>query len=214
MNFKYKFKDRNLLDLALTQSGINHINNNEKLEFLGDRVLGLCIAKLLYDLFKNESEGELARRHSILVSTDTLSKIALKYNLDKMLHHGHITSGKINHILANAFEAVLGAIFIDGGFNKVFKEIELIYKDIILNDVKPPKDAKTTLQELVQNSDKNSLPEYEYFEPTGLVHNPVFKVSVSAFGKKAFGEGGSKKLASIEAARNLLKILDFRTNNN
>lgn len=214
MQFKYKFKDKSLFDLALTQSGVNHINNNERLEFLGDRVLGLCIAQLLYDMFKEESEGELARRYSNLVSTDTISKIALNYCLDKSLHHGHITSGKINHVLANAFEAVLGAIFLDGGFDEVFKEIKNIYKNIIKNDIKPPKDAKTLLQELVQSKDKNNLPEYIYLGQTGLVHNPVFKVSVSAFGKTGFGEGGSKKIASTEAAKNLLKILDFELNNN
>lgn len=214
MNFKYKFKDKSLFELALTQSGVNHINNNEKLEFLGDRVLGLCIAKLLYDLFKNESEGELARRHSNLVSTETLAKIARTYGLDKLLHHGHITSGKIDHILANAFEAILGAMFIDGGFDKVFKEVIIIYKDIIKSDLVPPKDAKTCLQELVQSKNKDKLPEYKFLEQTGLTHNPIFKVSVSAFGKTAFGEGGSKKTASIEAAKNLLKILDFDNNNN
>lgn len=203
----YTFKNKELLDLALTQSGVNSNKNNERLEFIGDRVLGLSVAALLYDMFPSEAEGELARRHATLVSTDTLAKVAKELELDKKLHHGHMTAGKINHILANAMEAVLGAIFLDAGFEQARTVIVDIWKDLALSEIEVPKDAKTKLQELVQKHDKGALPVYEYFEPTGASHSPVFKVSVSAMGKKAIAQGSSKKTASIAAAEELLKIL-------
>jgi ribonuclease-3 len=81
----YHFKDKTILDLALTQSGADAVNNNERLEFIGDRVLGLTVAVLLFDMFPNESEGELARRHASLVSTETLANVAMGFGLDKTL---------------------------------------------------------------------------------------------------------------------------------
>ena len=117
LELKYKFKDESLLETALTQSGANATHNNERLEFVGDRVLGLTIAELLYKTFPNETEGELARRHAMLVSTETLAHVANEMDFAHRVHHGHMTAGRINHVLANAVEAVLGAIFLDGGFD-------------------------------------------------------------------------------------------------
>ena len=109
----YTFKNPELLELALTQSGANAEHNNERLEFVGDRVLGLSVAALLYEMFPTEHEGELARRHATLVSTETLARVATQLGLDKKIHHGHMTAGRIQHICANAMEAVFGAIFIE-----------------------------------------------------------------------------------------------------
>ena len=119
MKLNYKFKDESLLTLALTQSGIDSKHNNERLEFIGDRVLGLSVAKLLYDMYPNDDEGGLARRHATLVSTETLAMVAKQIDIEKDIRHGHMTGGKINHILANATEAILGAIFLDSDFETV-----------------------------------------------------------------------------------------------
>ena len=101
MKINYNFKDKNLLELALTQSGADSKHNNERLEFIGDRVLGLSVAALLYDMYPNDNEGGLARRHALLVSTETLAHVAADLEIEKHIKHGHMTGGKINHILAN-----------------------------------------------------------------------------------------------------------------
>ena len=209
MKLNYEFKNNELLNLALTQSGIDAKHNNERLEFIGDRVLGLSVAAMLYDMYPTEAEGNLARRHAFLVSTDTLARVALGIELDKQLRHGHMTGGKTNHILANAMEAVLGAIFLDSGFDTACKIITDIWRDLASAEITAPKDAKTTLQEYVQKNGHGDLPVYEYDEPTGASHNPEFKVTVTALGKSATGIGASKKLASLNAAEKLLKVLEI-----
>ena len=203
----YTFKNPELLELALTQSGANAERNNERLEFVGDRVLGLSVAALLYEMFPTEHEGELARRHATLVSTETLARVATQLGLDKKIHHGHMTAGRIQHICANAMEAVFGAIFIDGGFDAARAIIVELWRDLAAADPIAPKDSKTALQELVQKMDNGALPEYEYLEPTGASHKPTFNVRVTAMGHSATGAGTSKKSASIAAADALLKKL-------
>lgn len=203
----YNFNDTKLIDLALTQSGADSVNNNERLEFIGDRVLGLTIAVLLFEMFPNESEGELARRHAVLVSTDTLAAVAVELGLDKQLRRGHMTGGRVQHILANAMEAVFGAIYLDGGFNAAQQVISEIWRNIASADLVAPKDPKTALQEFVQKKESGILPIYEYLEPVGASHSPEFTVSVTALGKTATGQGISKKAASSAAATALLKIL-------
>ncbi len=203
----YVFNDESLLDLALTQSGADSHNNNERLEFIGDRVLGLSIATLLFEMYPHETEGELARRHAMLVSTETLGSVAEELGLSKMIKHGHMTAGRVKHMLANAMEAVLGAIYLDGGFDNAKILICDIWRDLAAADATPPKDPKTALQEFVQQADKGNLPVYEYMETYGASHNPTFRVKVSAMGKNATGTGTSKKEASINAADALLKIL-------
>ena len=204
---KYKFKDNSLLERALTQSGVSATCNNERLEFIGDRVLGLTVAEMLYRTYPNESEGELARRHAMLVSTETLARLAAEYDLGRYVHHGHMTAGRVQHILANAVEAVLGAMFLDGGFEVVRAIVNEVWHDLVLADATAPKDPKTALQELVQRESSGDLPVYEYLAPSGAAHSPTFKVRVTALGKTAIGSGTSKKTASINAASELLKIL-------
>lgn len=203
----YNFKDRGLFDLALVQSGVDSVHNNERLEFIGDRVLGLSVAGLLYEMYPNESEGELARRHAMLVSTETLGHVAREFGLDKLVRHGHMTAGRVQHVLADAMEAVFGAIYLDGGFDVAQSVIVDVWRDLAAMDVVAPKDPKTALQEFVQQADSGNLPVYEYLEPTGASHSPTFNVRVSAMGQSAMGVGASKKAASIAAADALLKIL-------
>ncbi|MBQ6110398.1 MAG: ribonuclease III [Alphaproteobacteria bacterium] len=207
MKLNYTFKDKNLLELALTQSGIDSKHNNERLEFIGDRVLGLSVAGLLYDMYPNDAEGGLARRHAQLVSTETLARVAACLDIEKHIKHGHMTSGKINHVLANTVEAILGAIFLDSGFESARKLIVEIWTPLAAAEIIAPKDAKTALQELAQKNGSGSLPIYKYSEPMGASHNPVFTATVTALGKSADGKGTSKKAASLDAAEQLLKIL-------
>ncbi len=203
----YVFKNNSLLELALTQSGVDSEHNNERLEFIGDRVLGLSVAALLYEMFPNETEGELSRRHATLVSTETLAQVISGLDLAGKVRHGHMTAGRIQHVLADAMEAVFGAIFLDGGFNAAQEVIVDIWRNLAAAEVSAPKDPKTKLQEIVQKKDSGALPVYEFLEETGAAHNPVFKVRVSALGHSAIGKGSSKKTASVEAAEELLKIL-------
>ena len=207
LKLNYTFKNNELLELSLTQSGVDLKHNYERLEFLGDRVLGLSVAILLYKMYPHEDEGELARRHATLVSTETLASVAKQIDLESHLRHGHITGGKINHILANTMEAIFGAILLDSDFETVKHVILEIWTDLAAAEITAPKDAKTTLQELVQKCDAGALPVYEYNAPTGASHNPQFNVTVTAMGKSATGTGTSKKMASLNAAENLLKIL-------
>ena len=203
----YEFKDQQLLELALTQSGVDSEHNNERLEFIGDRVLGLSVAALLYEMFPSEPEGELARRHATLVSTETLAEVANRLDLAGKVRHGHMTAGRIKHVLADAMEAILGAIFLDGGFESARKVIVDIWTDLAKAEVVAPKDSKTALQEFVQKNTKGELPVYERIEEKGAAHNPILKVRVNAMGCHAIGQGTSKKMASLAAAEELLKIL-------
>lgn len=203
----YEFKDEKLLELALTQSGANCLHNNEQLEFIGDRVLGLSVAGLLYDMFPDEAEGELARRHAALVSTDTLAHVANEIGLAPHIHHGHMTAGRLQHVLADTMEAVFGAIYLESGFDVARDVIVARWRDLAAQEIVAPKDPKTTLQEYVQKNHTGELPVYEFLPETGPAHSPVFNVSVTALGKTATGSGTSKKLASADAAANLLKIL-------
>lgn len=203
----YDFKDKKLLELALTQSGADSAHNNERLEFIGDRVLGLSVAGLLYEMFPAEAEGELARRHAALVSTQTLARVATEIGLEKHIHHGHMTGGRIQHIMADAMEAIFGAIYLESGFDVARDVIVSRWRGLAAEEITAPKDAKTALQEFVQRNHTGELPVYEYLPQTGPSHNPVFNVSVTALGKTATGTGASKKEASTAAAAELLKIL-------
>jgi len=203
----YTFKDEKLLELALTQSGADSAHNNERLEFIGDRVLGLSVAGLLYEMFPTEAEGELARRHATLVSTQTLADVATEIGLGSHIRHGHMTAGRIQHVLADAMEAIFGAIYLESGFNVARDVIVARWRDLAAAEIVAPKDAKTALQEFVQSNHTGELPVYEYLPQTGPSHNPIFNVSVTALGKTATGSGSSKKEASTAAAAELLKIL-------
>ena len=212
MKLYYKFKDKSLLELALTQRGVNSYRNNERLEFVGDRVLGLSVSAMLYAMYPNESEGELARRYAVLVSTETLADVAISFELNKEVRHGHMTAGRTRHMLANAMEAVIGGIYFDGGFDNAQRFVCSIWHDLAAAELRPPKDPKTTLQEYVQKNAGGALPEYTCAEKAGEDHSPVFTVTVTAMGESASGSGSSKKTASSAAAAELLKILENKEN--
>ena len=217
-SIKYDFVNKALLEDAITHTSF--VNNKkdytyERLEFLGDRVLGLAIADLIYKNFLNESEGDLARRIAFLVSGKTLSEIAIKLKLQNYVRVSEnlkFNNGENNSILSDTMEAIIGAIFLDSNYSEVKKVIKYIWIEYIKNDVKPPKDPKSALQELSMEL-KYEMPVYSNYIKEGPDHSPVFKVKVSIKGlNKSQGIGVSKKSAEIDAASKLLRIIERNSN--
>ena len=217
-SIKYHFINRALLEAAITHTSF--VNNKkdytyERLEFLGDRVLGLAIADLIYKNFLNESEGDLARRIAFLVSGKTLSEIAIKLKLQNYVRVSEnlkFNNGENNSILSDTMEAIIGAIFLDSNYSEVKKVIKYIWIEYIKNDVKPPKDPKSALQELSMEL-KYEMPVYSNYIKEGPDHSPIFKVKVSIKGlNKSQGIGVSKKSAEIDAASKLLRIIERNSN--
>ena len=177
----YHFSDAALLKQALTHRSVNN-NNNERLEFLGDSILGCVISHELYLRFPLVDEGQLSRLRSSLVRGQTLAKLAKTLNLSEnlVLGQGELKSGGFRResIQADAFEAILGAIFLDSDYLTVSAVILKLY-DELLNEASPDdslKDFKTQLQELLQKKG-HSLPMYELIKTKGQDHNAVFYVS-------------------------------------
>jgi len=180
-NIDYHFSDAALLKQALTHRSVNN-NNNERLEFLGDSILGCVISHELYLRFPLVDEGQLSRLRSSLVRGQTLAKLAKTLNLSEtlLLGQGELKSGGLRResIQADAFEAILGAIFLDSDYLTVSAVILKLY-DELLNEASPDdslKDFKTQLQELLQKKGR-SLPMYELIKTKGQDHNAVFYVS-------------------------------------
>lgn len=186
-----------------------HEADNERLEFLGDRVLGLVISAALMKLYPASPEGELARRYNSLVRRKTCAEIATEIELGKflILSAGEERSGgrKKSTILANGMEALLGAIFIDAGYDMVDKIICRLWHNKMNLSKKVQLDAKTALQEWAQGQGFN-LPAYKNISRTGPDHNPIFIVeaSVGEVGA-AEGQGSSKRIAEQNAAKALLE---------
>ncbi len=217
-SLKYNFKNRQLLESAITHTSILNKKNDytyERLEFLGDRVLGLSIANLIYKKFLNESEGELARRIAVLVSGKMLAKIAININLQNYIRvseNFNFSNGQNYSILSDTMEAIIGAIFLDSNYNEVKNVIQLLWKEYILADEMPPKDSKSALQELAMQL-KYEMPLYSNYEKEGPDHSPKFTVEVSIKGiNKVQGLGQSKKSAEADAANKLLKIIERNSN--
>ena len=217
-SLKYNFRNRQLLESAITHTNILNKKNDytfERLEFLGDRVLGLSIANLIYKKFLNESEGELARRIAVLVSGKMLAKIAININLQNYIRvsdNFNFSNGQNYSILSDTMEAIIGAIFLDSNYNEVKNVIQLLWKEYILADEMPPKDSKSALQELAMQL-KYEMPLYSNYEKEGPDHSPKFTVEVSIKGiNKIQGLGQSKKSAEADAANKLLKIIERNSN--
>ncbi len=211
----YRFRKIQLLEEALTHpsvlagQGRNESFGYERLEFLGDRVLGLAVAAMLYRTFPHEAEGALARRHTALVRREALARVALVLGLDRVieLSKGEKDSGgNLNPtILADACEAILGAIYADGGKNEAERLVVKHWTPLMSEDLKPPKDAKSALQEWAQGQGK-PLPAYQVIKQEGPSHDPRFWVSVTVEGcSAATGEGSSKRSAEQTAAQKFLE---------
>jgi ribonuclease-3 len=185
--------------------------DNQRLEFLGDRVLGLVVAEMLYETFPGEDEGALAMRLAALVRQEGLAQVALALDLGRhlVLSKGEADGGGRENpaSLADACEAVIGAIFLDGGLEAARKFIDHMWRPMLLAEAKPPQDAKTALQEWAQ-AHGFPLPVYEVVSASGPPHEPTFVVRVSVSGRAPVdATGRSKRTAEQAAARALFANL-------
>lgn len=207
----YQFKNNRLLEEALTHSSASKSSkaNNERLEFLGDRVLGLVIAEELLRLNPHSTEGQIATYYNFLVKKETCALLAKEIGLESLLTLGksvtRTTARQKDKILGNAIEALIGAIFLDGGF-KVSRELVLqVWKKQIeiVRDIEAH--AKTALQELLQARGQEP-PIYKQVSRTGPDHDPNFCVEVLLkSGLSAVGTGSTKRMAETEAAEQILE---------
>ena len=199
----YKFKDKKLLVKSLTHKSYDKINNNEKIEFLGDRVLGLIIAKKLLEIYPEEKEGILDKKFASLVNKKTCLQIANNISLEKYILTFNPKNRKIkveDKVIADCCEALIGAIYLDKGFTAVENFILTFWNKNIKESVITQIDAKTKLQEYSLKKFKK-LPIYKIISNTGPRHKPIFKVAVKLLNTKFYiGQGKSKKDAEQNAA--------------
>jgi ribonuclease-3 len=208
---QYSFKARELLEEALTHPSVKRSTKTnfsyQRLEFLGDKALGLVVANELLKNFQNEDEGQISRRHNAIVAKNSLSSIAKKLAIGNfiILSKNQEADGgrESENILENVLEALIGAIFLDGGLNEVQKFVERFF-DIKIN-LEAPKDSKSALQEWFQKKYKK-LPKY-LLEKS---ENGIFTTKITVFNQDFFGEGKSIKEAEKECAKNALKHISSR----
>ncbi|NIP32262.1 MAG: ribonuclease III [Candidatus Dadabacteria bacterium] len=212
---QYKFKDNNLLKTALTHSSYANeysVESNERLEFLGDSILGCVVSKILYQKFPDSSEGELSKIKGAIVSRSNFAKYALDLKLNEQILLGkgeESTGGKERDSnLSGAFEAVIGAIYLDAGYRKSYQIISKLVKSTISNK-EFFSDNKTKLQEITQKKFKQ-IPKYNIIREEGPPHNKIFfvevKVSSEILGN---GIGKNKKEAEQSAAKEALNRLSM-----
>ena len=212
----YRFADPTLLTRALTHRSFG-ADHNERLEFLGDAALNLAVSRLLFDRFDVSDEGDLTRVRAHLVREDSLHKAALVLRLNEVLHlsEGEARGGGAQRpsILADAMEAVIGAVFLDGGFDAATALIQQLFGEVVnasgMDNWR--KDAKTELQEWLQGR-KQAVPTYSIVATRSQAHAQTFDVecAVPALEIAAMGEGRSRRAAEQEAARKVLALLQSR----
>ena len=205
---KVNFKNKDLLIKSLTHKSFDRENNNEKIEFLGDRVLGLVIAKKLLEIYPNEREGTLDKKFASLVNKKTCLEIGKKLELQKYILTLNVEKKRNSiedKVLADSCEALLGSIYLDKGFNVVEKTILDLWSSKIKESINTQIDSKTKLQELSLKRYKK-LPIYKLISNTGPRHKPLIKVGVKLVETKFYvAEGKSKKDAEQNAATICLK---------
>ena len=208
---KINFKNRSLIQSALTHKSANQENNNEKLEFLGDRVLGLIISKKLLEIYPDEKEGVLDKKLASLVNKKRCFEVAKSLELEKFILVGNMRKKIIkieNKIVSDCCEALIGAIYLDQGLNIAEKFILKTWKIHIKASVVTFIDSKTKLQEYSLKKFK-TLPIYKLLENSGPKHKPIFKVGVRLQNLEFVNAvGNSKKEAQQKAATLLLKNVD------
>lgn len=206
---QYKFNNPKLLRQALTHSSMtgNEHRNYERLEFLGDRVLGMTMAHLLYEMYPDDKEGVLAQRHVKLVCAEAVAQVVKNLHLDEyIIAKDKETAQRIN-VLCDIGEAVIGAIYIDSDIERAMAFVERNWAELIDN-VGSQKDFKTQLQEYF-HAHKLPLPVYEIIAKDGSEHEPIFTIKVALDDKVyALGKGKNKKLAEQQAAQKLLQSVE------
>ncbi|WP_377847349.1 ribonuclease III [Bosea sp. UC22_33] len=207
----HRFADQSLLATALTHMSAegSRLASYQRLEFLGDRVLGLSVADLLFRQFPQSEEGNLSRRLADLVRKETCAEVAEGWNLGQFMRlgEGEILGGarKNKAILADACEAIIGAVFIDGGYEAARALIERAFGERMLKPIRPLRDAKTALQEWAQGKGYPT-PTYSERGRSGPDHAPVFVVAARITGlADAEARGPSKRLAEQAAAETFLR---------
>ena len=213
----YTFHDLNILQLALSHRSIGK-NNNERLEFLGDSVIGYVMAEELYQRFNNENEGNLSRYRSLLVKGDTLADIARQFDVGQYLKlgGGELKSGGFRRasILADAMEAIIGAITLDSDIEQARTCILSWYKER-LDNIKSLdlKDPKTRLQEYLQ-AQKLDLPQYKVISINGKEHAQIFQIDchVKELGLSITSEGNSRRAAEQKSAELMLEKIQTKKN--
>jgi ribonuclease-3 len=203
-------KDRALFEAALTHSS-SRGTNYERLEFLGDRVLGLTIARWLYERFPNEPEGTLSRRFNTLVDRVTCSDLGRSIGLPAVIRLGKQArddgANWSDNVVGDVVEALIGAVYLEGGFDEAEALIRRLWEPLVEEQRGVPKHPKSALQELAASRELPN-PQYEVVSRTGAHHAPRFtvKVSIRSLGE-AQAEGTSKQEAETEAAKALLSKL-------
>jgi ribonuclease-3 len=207
---EHEFSNPRLLQQALTHRSFS-ADHNERVEFLGDSVLNLAVAGLLYERLSELPEGDLSRVRANLVKQDTLHKLAVQLGLPLLIRlgEGEAKSGgqKRPSILADALEAVIGAVFLDAGFDKADRLVRRLFQDVAINPTMQAigKDPKTELQEWLQGR-KMNLPIYRVVGTLGAAHKQTFDVEceISEFGRAERGIGGSRRAGEQAAAAAML----------
>lgn len=207
----YKFQNDRLLEKALTHSSTNDGFNYQRLEFLGDRVLGLVIAHALFEEFRGENEGGLAKRHTALVQGQTLATIGQAHHIGNyvILSDSEREAGGHNNenIIADVVESMLGAIYLDGGYDAARHVILQLWGNNIQTLETAPQDPKTELQEWVQ-ARSLELPDYNIIDKSGPDHAPAFTIQLEIKGyDPVIASGPSRRQAEKTAARTMLKII-------
>jgi ribonuclease-3 len=215
----YQFNNKDLLQQALTHTSVSsdsasYKGNYERLEFLGDAVLGLIISEFLVNYYPNEDEGLLAKRRATLICGDTIASIATSLNIGDhiILTIGDVNGGKRsnNAILENVLEALIGAIYLDRGLEAARNFVLKHWLPIASNTEPPKQDAKTALQQWAQQHGK-PIPKYVTLSTKGPAHEPIFTVEVQVEGlHPVSAQGKSKRIAEREAATKLLAEFDIK----
>ena len=205
----YEFKAQMLLKTSLTHPSFSKKNNYERLEFLGDRVLGLIISNEIFNIYSDDSEGNLAKKISFLVCKNTLIKIANKLMLEKyFIISKNIKKTSFDSIKANSLEALIAAIYLDSDFSNIYTVVKKLWKNYIQKINLDYHDPKSKLQEWSLKTN-NILPIYEVKKKEGPDHNPIFTVNLKLNGKiHSIGVGKNKQDAEIMAAEKALKEID------
>ncbi len=208
----HSFHNKSLLEEALMHSSTGEAKSYERLEFLGDRVLGLIVAQLLFEKFSHETEGDLAKRLSALVQGSFLTKIALEMNLGAYISFSQAekqAGGAQNeNILADVFESVIGALYLDGGLEQCHKLIERLWRDSFHEMKTPPLHPKTAVQEWAQGEGL-TLPDYKIVKQSGPDHMPLFDVCLKVEGfTDIVAQGRSRQDAEKKAAKTFLQQLE------